>query len=72
MNRKSRMETAIGIFIVVGIACLAWLSMRLGKVEIGGGTGPPSRPSSPRWRGFGPDRRWSSRGSRWAPSSRST
>jgi phospholipid/cholesterol/gamma-HCH transport system substrate-binding protein len=37
LNRKSRMETAVGIFIVVGIACLAWLSMRLGKVEIGGG-----------------------------------
>lgn len=36
MNRKSGMETAVGVFIVVGIACLAWLSMRLGKVEIGG------------------------------------
>lgn len=41
MNRKSRMETAVGIFIVVGIACLAWLSMRLGKVEIGGGNRSP-------------------------------
>ena len=41
MNRKSRMETAVGIFIVVGIACLAWLSMRLGKVEIGGGNRLP-------------------------------
>ena len=37
MNRKRGMETAVGIFIVVGIACLAWLSLRLGKVEIGGG-----------------------------------
>ena len=35
------METAVGVFIVVGIACLAWLSMRLGKVEIGGGNRTP-------------------------------
>lgn len=41
MNRKSGMETAVGVFIVVGIACLAWLSMRLGKVEIGGGNSSP-------------------------------
>lgn len=41
MNRKSGMETAVGVFIVVGIACLAWLSMRLGKVEIGGGNPSP-------------------------------
>jgi len=34
-------ETAVGIFIVVGIACLAWLSMRLGKVEVGGGNRSP-------------------------------
>jgi phospholipid/cholesterol/gamma-HCH transport system substrate-binding protein len=34
-------ETAVGIFIVVGIACLAWLSIRLGKVEIGGGDKSP-------------------------------
>jgi phospholipid/cholesterol/gamma-HCH transport system substrate-binding protein len=36
-NRKFGMETAVGVFIVVGIACLVWLSLRLGKVEIGGG-----------------------------------
>ena len=41
MNRKSGVETAVGVFIVVGIACLAWLSMRLGKVEIGGGNKSP-------------------------------
>jgi len=35
------METAVGVFIVVGIACLAWLSMRLGKPEIGGGNQSP-------------------------------
>ena len=35
-NRKVGVETAVGIFIVVGIACLVWLSMRLGKVEIAG------------------------------------
>ena len=37
MIRKSGVETAVGIFIVVGIACMAWLAIRLGKVEIGGG-----------------------------------
>ncbi len=37
MKRKIGMETAVGVFIVVGIACLAWLSMRLGKVVVGGG-----------------------------------
>lgn len=41
MNRKRGVETAVGIFIVVGIACLAWLSLRLGKVEIGGGDRSP-------------------------------
>ena len=41
MNRKSGVETAVGVFIVVGIACLAWLSMRLGKVEIGEGNQSP-------------------------------
>ena len=37
MQRKRGVETVGGIFIVVGIACLVWLSLRLGKVEIGGG-----------------------------------
>ena len=41
MNRKRGVETAVGIFIVVGIACLAWLSLRRGKVEIGGGNRSP-------------------------------
>jgi phospholipid/cholesterol/gamma-HCH transport system substrate-binding protein len=36
VKRKFGVET-VGVFIVVGIACLVWLSLRLGKVEIGGG-----------------------------------
>ncbi len=30
-------ETTVGLFVLLGIACLAWLSIRLGKMEIVGG-----------------------------------
>ncbi len=36
MNRLS-VETAVGLFVILGIACLAWLSVKLGKLEIVGG-----------------------------------
>jgi len=42
VNRKVGVDTAVGIFIVVGIACLAWLSIRLGKVMVGGNPFPVS------------------------------
>lgn len=32
-----KMETAVGLFMLIGIAALAWLSIRLGNVEIGRG-----------------------------------
>ncbi|MBE0604435.1 MAG: outer membrane lipid asymmetry maintenance protein MlaD [Deltaproteobacteria bacterium] len=35
--RDVKTETAVGIFMMIGIACLAWLSIRLGNVEIGRG-----------------------------------
>jgi len=35
--RDVKMETAVGLFMMIGIACLAWLSIRLGNVEIGRG-----------------------------------
>ncbi len=35
MNR-ARIEITIGIFMVIGIACLAYLSIKLGKMEIFG------------------------------------
>jgi phospholipid/cholesterol/gamma-HCH transport system substrate-binding protein len=41
VDHKRGTEAAVGIFLVVGIACLAWLSLRLGKVEIGGGNRVP-------------------------------
>ncbi|MCL2102786.1 MAG: outer membrane lipid asymmetry maintenance protein MlaD [Syntrophorhabdaceae bacterium] len=33
-----KMETAVGVFMLIGIACLAWLSIKLGNVDISGGT----------------------------------
>lgn len=35
--KQRNLETAVGFFVLVGIACLAWLSIRLGKIEIMGG-----------------------------------
>ncbi len=39
--RDLKMETAVGLFMMVGIACLGWLSIRLGNVEIGRGDKVP-------------------------------
>jgi phospholipid/cholesterol/gamma-HCH transport system substrate-binding protein len=34
---RLNVETAVGLFVLLGIACLAWLSIKLGKLEIVGG-----------------------------------
>ncbi len=34
---RLNVETAVGLFVLFGIACLAWLSVKLGKLEIVGG-----------------------------------
>jgi len=34
---KARLETIVGIFVLVGILCLAYLSVKLGKMELIGG-----------------------------------
>jgi len=34
---KARLETIVGIFVLVGILCLSYLSIKLGKMEIIGG-----------------------------------
>ncbi len=34
-------ETAVGLFVLAGILCMAWLSIRLGKLEIAGGDTVP-------------------------------
>lgn len=39
--RKSGIETAVGLFLVVGILCLGYLSIRLGKLELVGGDDVP-------------------------------
>ena len=36
MNKLS-LDTAVGVFVLVGILCLAYLSVKLGKVELLGG-----------------------------------
>jgi len=36
MTRRN-IEMAVGLFVLLGIACLAWLSVKLGKLEIVGG-----------------------------------
>jgi phospholipid/cholesterol/gamma-HCH transport system substrate-binding protein len=36
MQRRN-IETAVGLFVLFAIGCLAWLSIKLGKVEIVGG-----------------------------------
>lgn len=38
MNRYAK-ETAVGFFVLIGIACLAYLTIRLGKMEVVGGSG---------------------------------
>jgi phospholipid/cholesterol/gamma-HCH transport system substrate-binding protein len=40
MNRFSA-ETAVGLFVLAGILCLGWLSVKLGKLEIVGGDTVP-------------------------------
>ncbi|MFA6149401.1 MAG: outer membrane lipid asymmetry maintenance protein MlaD [bacterium] len=34
--KRGYLEATVGIFLMVGIACLAYLSLRLGKLEIAG------------------------------------
>ncbi len=35
--KKASLETVVGIFVLIGILCLAYLSIKLGKMEILGG-----------------------------------
>lgn len=37
--RKFDVELSVGLFIIVGIICLGYLSIRLGKMEVFGGEG---------------------------------
>src|SRR6266498_1003767 len=39
--RRGNMETVVGLFLLAGIASLAYLSLRLGKLEIAGGDSVP-------------------------------
>ena len=35
--RRSALDIAVGVFVILGILALGWLSIRLGKVELWGG-----------------------------------
>lgn len=37
MKKNANLETIVGVFVLVGILCLAYLSIKLGKMEIIGG-----------------------------------
>jgi phospholipid/cholesterol/gamma-HCH transport system substrate-binding protein len=39
MMKKFDLELAVGLFIIAGILCLGYLSIKLGKMEIGGKKG---------------------------------
>lgn len=39
--RRVRLETAVGLFLLAGIACLGYLSLRLGKIDLVGGDHVP-------------------------------
>ena len=39
--RRVNMETAVGLFLLAGILCLGYLSIRLGKLELTGGDSMP-------------------------------
>ena len=38
---RGKTETAVGLFLLAGIACLGYLSLRLGKLEVVGGDRVP-------------------------------
>jgi phospholipid/cholesterol/gamma-HCH transport system substrate-binding protein len=64
--RRSALDVAVGVFLLVGILALGWLSVRLGRVELFTSPGYVVFADSPRWAGSRPGRRWRSRGSRSA------
>lgn len=39
--KRGKTETAVGLFLLAGIACLGYLSLRLGKLEVVGGDRVP-------------------------------
>jgi len=39
--KRVNLEAAVGLFLLAGIACLAYLSLRLGKLEVGAGDHVP-------------------------------
>jgi phospholipid/cholesterol/gamma-HCH transport system substrate-binding protein len=37
--RRSRLELSVGVFVLIGVLALGWLSIRLGRVDFLGGRG---------------------------------
>jgi len=38
-TERAKLELVVGVFVLIGIACLAYLSIKLGKLEVIGGGG---------------------------------
>ena len=38
---QTRMEIIVGLFVLVGMACLGYLAIKLGKLEVLGNSGYP-------------------------------
>ena len=49
--KKYSMETAVGFFIVIGLICVGYMTIKLGKVSLYGSDTYPSTPGLPRLRG---------------------
>jgi len=60
--KRVNMEMAVGLFLLVGIACLGYLSIRLGKLEILRGDTVPVVAEFKLRRASRPARAWRSRG----------
>jgi phospholipid/cholesterol/gamma-HCH transport system substrate-binding protein len=39
VNNNKGMEILVGVFVLIGIACLGYLAIRLGKLEVLGNRG---------------------------------
>jgi len=48
-NEKYSLETAVGVFVLIGIICIAYMTIKLGKVTFIEDNYYPSMPISPRY-----------------------
>ena len=65
---KTKLEMVVGVFVLVGMLCLGYLSIKLGKLELVGGASTKSKRSSIAPRGSSPGRQLKSPASKSAGS----